>query len=133
MPARTRFLSRLIGLYCVAISVPMAARKHATVVTITAMMHDPPLLFITGVLAVTAGIAIILNHNVWSGGPTPVLVTLIGWVSLGKGLLLLFLSPGAESAVFLDGMRFEQLFYLYTGIFFAIGAWLLRSSFTRQA
>jgi vacuolar-type H+-ATPase subunit I/STV1 len=111
----------------------MAAHKQTTVDTITAMLHSAPLLFLAGVLAVTAGIAIVLTHNVWSGGVTPVLVTLVGWVALVKGLLLLFLSPEAESAVSLAGLQFERLFYVYTGTCFAIGAWLTYQGFTKRA
>jgi hypothetical protein len=34
---------------------------------------------------------VVLGHQVWAGGIVPVLVTLIGWVLLLRGLVLLFL------------------------------------------
>jgi hypothetical protein len=126
----TRLLSRLIGVYCVIVSLAMASHRSATVETITAMVHNTPLLFLSGIIAVVTGLAIVLNHNVWSGGATPVIVTLIGWVTLLKGTLLLFLSPEAESAAFLDGLHFSQLFFVYCGIAFAMGAWLTWSGFS---
>ena len=51
----------------------------------------------TGLLGMTAGLAIVLSHNRWRGGPLPIMVTLFGWASLIKGSLLLLLSPAAES------------------------------------
>jgi hypothetical protein len=124
MSATTRFLSRLIGLYCILMALAMAAHRQATVDTITAMVHDAPLLFLCGILAVTGGLAIVLNHNVWSGGGGTVVVTLVGWVSLIKGALMMFLTPNDESAVFLDGLHYAQLFYVYCGISFGLGAYL---------
>jgi hypothetical protein len=43
----------------------------------TKMVHRP-LILITGVLAMTAGLAIVNTHNVWMLG-WPVIVTLFGW------------------------------------------------------
>jgi hypothetical protein len=40
-----------------------------------------------------AGLAIILGHNVWSGGALPVVVTLVGWLIFAKGLLLMLVTP----------------------------------------
>jgi hypothetical protein len=85
------------------VSASMFAHAHATVEIMKAIIQDPPLLFIAGLMGVTAGLAIILAHNVWSGGALPIIVTLFGWVSLIKGTLLLTLSPEAESRVFIVG------------------------------
>ena len=52
-----------------------------------------PVLLFAGVFALIVGLAIVLGHNVWSGGAAPAIVTLVGWASLVKGLLILFL-PG---------------------------------------
>ena len=67
MSPRTVFLSRLIGLYMILVSLSMAAHKQATVETITALVHNSPLVFLTGIIAVVAGLAIVLGHNAWSG------------------------------------------------------------------
>jgi hypothetical protein len=133
MSATTRFLSRLIGLYCIAVALAMAAHRQATIDTVTAMVHNAPLLFLCGVLAVIGGLAIILNHNVWSGGGATVIVTLVGWVSVIKGALMMFLTPDEESAIFLDGLHYAQLFYLYCGISFCLGAYLTWSGFQRRS
>jgi hypothetical protein len=70
-----------------------------------------------------AGLAIVLGHNVWSGGALPVMVTLVGWLILVRGLLLLVLSPSAAVDLF-TGLRFEQLFYLYATLSLVFGAYL---------
>jgi len=128
MAPRTRFLSRLIGLYCVLGSLSMSVHKQATVAMVDALIHNSPLLFMSGVITLGAGLAIVLGHNVWSGGLLPVVVTLTGWVAVIKGLLFLFLSP--EAAIgFWGNAHYEQLFYLYAGISFALGAYLTYEGF----
>jgi len=129
MPARTAFLSKLIGLYCILISLPMIARRQATVDMVTALVHDTPVLYILGVMVMAVGLAMILTHNVWSGGALPVVVTLIGWTTLIKGLLFLFLSPEAAVSVFFGSLHYDSLFYLYMAISLALGVYLTYGGF----
>ena len=124
MAPATRFLCRLLGLYFILISLSMAAHKQATVETVTALVHNPPLLFLGGVIALGVGLAIVLGHNVWSGGTLPVIVTLIGWLTLVKGTLIVFLSPEAAAGFFLEGLHYEKLFYFYAAFCFLLGVYL---------
>jgi hypothetical protein len=91
---------------------------------VRALMHDPPLVFVVGLMAVVAGLAMVLGHNVWSGGALPVIITLIGWLTLIKGVLFLFLSPEAGAGLFLGGIHYEQFFYLQAAISLLLGVYL---------
>jgi hypothetical protein len=124
MTSRTAFLSRLIGLYCILVSLYMVTHKEVTVEMVTALTHSQPALFAVGLMAATIGLATILGHNVWSGGALPVVVTLVGWTALFKGLLCMFLSPEAASEVFLGWWRYEQLYYVYASLSFLLGIYL---------
>ncbi len=95
-----------------------------------AIIQEPPLLFIAGLMGVTAGLAIVLAHNVWSGGALPILVTLFGWASLIKGILLLVLSPEMESRVFIVGLHYEQHPNLYAAFALLLGAYLTYAGFS---
>jgi len=94
-----------------------------------AIVQEPPLLFIAGLMGVTAGLAIVLAHNVWSGGALPILVTLFGWASLIKGILLLVLSPETESRLFIVGLHYEQHPNLYAAFVLLLGAYLTYAGF----
>ncbi len=124
MSPRTLFLGRLIGLYCVLISLSMVTHKQATVDAVSALVHSPPVLFVAGVIAVAAGLPLILGHNVWSGGALPVVVTLVDWVALTKGLLVLFLSPKAAAGFFLARLHFEEFYYWYSAGSLLLGTYL---------
>jgi hypothetical protein len=130
MTARTIFLAKLIGLYCILVSLAMAVHEQLTIETLIAMMHDAPLLFVTGLVSLAAGLAMVLSHNVWSGGALPVIVTLIGWATLIKSLLILLLTPMQEAQIFLGGLHYARFFYVYAAITFVLGAYLTYAGFT---
>jgi hypothetical protein len=132
MTPRTAFLSKLIGLYCIVLSLSMFANRQMTVETVTALANNRPLLYVVGVMAVAAGLAMVLSHNVWSGGALPVIVTLIGWLTLIKGTLFFFLSPEAEARVFLGGLRYEAYFYVYAAVSLLLGIYLTYGGFRQQ-
>ena len=125
---RTAFLSKLIGLYLILISLAMVLNKEATLDIMNSIMRNPPLLFVVSIMGLAAGLALVLAHNFWSGGPLPVVVTLAGWAALLKGLLLLFISTmvrGREAL--LVELRYDQLFYFYMGFSILLGAYLTYS------
>ncbi len=97
----------------------------------SSLVRDRPVLLIVGMIALVAGLAMVLEHNVWSGGAQPVVVTLVGWVILISGVVLLFLSPEAVVSLF-EIFRFEELFYIYAGITLALGLYLTYAGFSRR-
>jgi hypothetical protein len=119
------FLARLIGLYYIVLPIAMMAHKQATMDILRAMLHNAPLLFALGAFTVIGGLAMVLSHNVWSGGAVPVIVTLTGWIALIKGSLLLFLSPEQESSLFVDTIRLEQGFYFYLEATLLLGIYMI--------
>jgi hypothetical protein len=129
MSTGTIFLSRLIGIYCVLVALAMVVNKPATTAAVIALVHNAPLLYVFGLIVVAVGLAMILAHNVWSGGALPVIVTLIGWLTLIKGLLFLFLPPPAAVGIVLWGSAYEQFFYLDVAVAFVLGAYLTYAGF----
>lgn len=126
MKVHTQFISRLLGLYCLIVSLVMAGHKPDLVAIENALVHDPALLYLAGILTLVAGLAIVLSHNVWSGGALPVIVTALGWVALAKGILLLL--PETAAGLW-PRFQFERLYYVYVAITFALGAYLTYAGF----
>jgi len=133
MLPRTLFLSRLIGLYCILAALSMMTRRQATVETVTALLQNPSMMLILGVITLAAGLAMVLLHNIWSGGAPAVVVTIVGWITLVKGLLFLFLPPEMEAGFFLGQLHYQQLFYLYGVISLVLGVYLTYSGFTSKS
>jgi hypothetical protein len=129
MSSRTIFLSRLLGLYCILIALAELSHKEAMMAITESLLHNASAMFVLSLLAVVAGLAMVLSHNVWSGGALPVTVTLLGWLALAKGLIYLFFPMGAASAFLLGGFRYEEVFYLYAAVPLLIGICLTYAGF----
>ena len=91
MSVRTVFLAQLFGLYCIIMAAAMLPQPKAFVTTVNALVADAPLVLIVGVFTLFGGLAIVLLHNYWSGGALTVIITLLGWLTLIKAVLLLVL------------------------------------------
>jgi len=133
MSPRTLFLSRLIGLYCILVGLSMMAHSQATVETVTALLQNPSMTLILGIITLAAGLAMVLAHNIWSGGTLVVVVTLVGWMALVKSLFFLFLPPEMETRLFLQQLHYQQLFYLYRAISLALGVYLTYGGFKSRS
>ena len=133
MSDKTRFLARLIGLYCLLAALVMVLERDAWVGAVTALVHDPPLMLVLGTIVVAAGLALVLAHNVWSGGALPVLVTVIGWLTLLKGMMFWLLPPAAAVDFYLERLRYAQLYPAYGALSFALGLYLTVAGFRRAS
>ena len=98
--------------------------------TVTALLQNSAMTLILGVITLAAGLAMVLAHNIWSGGALVVIVTLLGWTTLIKGLLFLFLPPDMEAGFFLANLHYQQLFYVYAAISLVVGIYLTYRGFT---
>ncbi|HXY10685.1 MAG TPA: hypothetical protein VEI52_22820 [Terriglobales bacterium] len=133
MSSPTIFLSRLIGLYCILVALSMMTRRQATVETVTALLQNPSMMLIVGIITLAAGLAVVLAHNIWSGGALAVVVTLVGWITLIKSLFFLFLPPEMEMRLFFQQLHYQQLFYLYGAISLVLGVYLTYGGFTSRS
>jgi hypothetical protein len=129
MSPRTPFLSRLIGLYAILVALSMFSRGQASVETVAALLQNPSMVFVLGVVMLAAGLAMVLAHNIWSGGALVVVVTLVGWMTLIKSLVFLFLPPEIEARLFLERLHYQQLFYFYWALPLVLGLYLTYGGF----
>lgn len=129
MSMTTMFLGKLLGLYLIAIAVAMLSGKRRTLATLDDMSNDGPWMLFSGMVATAVGLAIVLAHNVWTGGALTVAVTLAGWAALLKGLLLLFVPPNVMAKTY-KSMGFERYFHLWMGVVLVIGLWITLKAFT---
>jgi hypothetical protein len=127
----TVFLARLIGLFITIVGLSLGLHKQESVATITAIVHAPDQLLVIGLIALVAGLAMVLRHNIWSGGALPIVITLFGWIILLRAALLLFLSSETLARL-LRAIHFDDVFYVYISVVVVIGAWLTYAGFTSR-
>jgi hypothetical protein len=110
----------------------MVLQRQATVDLVTALFHTPSLLWVVSVITLTVGLATVLAHNIWSGGVLAVVVTLVAWAMLIKGLLFLFVYSGVELEFILSVLRNPLHFYICMAPSLVIGLYLTYAGFTSK-
>lgn len=83
--AHSRLIASFAGPLMLAIGFAMLFNRTAIMAMTTELAHNQGIVFLAGILALLAGIAIVRVHNVWSGG-WPVIITVLGWLSVAGGL-----------------------------------------------
>jgi hypothetical protein len=74
------YLAKLIGPVLLVAAIGLLVNSRAYRAMAQDFLRNTPLIYVTGVLAMTAGLAIVLNHNVWSAD-WRVIITLFGWAA----------------------------------------------------
>src|SRR3954447_12903712 len=82
------FLARLIGPVMLVIGVAVLVNQHEFRDMAEEFLASRALLFLSGLLIMPAGLAIVLTHNVWSAD-WRVLITLFGWLNVIGGAVRL--------------------------------------------
>ena len=128
MLPRTVFLARLIGLFLIVMAAAMVLNKAFMLATMTAIVHQPALILTFGMILLPVALAMVIGHNVWSGGPAPVVVTLVGWAMPAKSAVLLLPTPAASLSLY-QAVRFEDFYYGYVAVITVIGLYLAYAGF----
>lgn len=126
MSRLTVFLARFIGLFTILVVAGLLVRGSAIV---EAAIADKPLLFTYAVISIALGLAMIIGHNIWSGGALPIVITLVGWLILAKGVLLFLIAPDALARLWAQ-MQYGEHYDLYLMPSLLVGIYLTWAGFT---
>lgn len=132
MEPRTIFLARLIGLGALSLAAAMLLNRPTMLGTVNLIFREPAFVLTYSTIALLAGLALVLAHNVWSGGALPVVITLFGWLVLIRALLALLLSP-ATTVRIAEALLFAQFYTAYMVAVFGLGVYLTYSGFTLRS
>ena len=115
----SKFLSKVIGVYLVIISIVMITNMHQFTVNITKLINDEPLMFVTGFFTLILGVLVVISHNVWQWN-WRVIITIIAWISLFKGTTIL-LCPQLIDKTTIIFVQHTKVAYIAAGIDLALG------------
>ena len=87
--ANARLIAGFAGPVALAIGLAILVNRSLLPRLADEISRDIALIFVSGVLLLVAGIAIVRVHNVWQA-EWPVLVTVIGWLCIAGGLARMF-------------------------------------------
>jgi hypothetical protein len=123
MQRKTIYLARLLGLFTVILVGWMLVEKNFGASLVRLLLDHADLKFTYALIALAMGLAMVLGHQVWRGGMLPVVVTVVGWLVLAKGLVLL-IAPADLLRRGLDEMQFDQIYRAVLAAPFALGLYL---------
>ena len=106
----------------------LAARPKSALAAISSMMDQPGLLLVTGIFTTAGGAAMVVGHNLWTGGALTIAVTALGWVVLIKGFAIMAVPPPALAA-FYRIVGYPRRFQLVMVVGFAASLWLTVAGF----
>jgi len=125
----SKYLGEFLGLFCMIAAAALMARKKRSLAAVFDMLDNPALLLVVSIFTIMFGLALVVGHNLWTGAPATIVVTVIAWASLAKGVALLVM-PGPAMAKTYRAFALQPLFHLYLAGMFVLGAWLAYASFT---
>jgi len=129
MSSCTLFLSRLLGLYFLICGLAMLVHKQVFTDALALVPGNPLALLWSAMIISLAGLAMVLVHNVWSKSPVVVVVTILGWSTLLKGILYLLLPATWLGAFFQAVLNCGAYLYSATAFMLVLGAYLTYEGF----
>jgi hypothetical protein len=131
MSMRTIFLSRMFGIYCLLMGIFMMTHRQRMWETVSLLVQDKPLMLVLGILTIFGGMALVLVHNIWSGA-LQVIITLLCWLTLIKGVLILYLPPEMLADFYLRRIHFGRIILLDAAFILILGAYLTLKGFEAE-
>lgn len=91
MNATTLFLSQIMGPVLLLMGVSFGLNKSYYVSWFKKMEKDDSFLFLAGIVELSAGLAVVLSHNLWNSA-AEIIVSLMGWGMILEGAIVLLLN-----------------------------------------
>ena len=112
---KSKLIAGLIGPTLIALAPSEALNLHIW------SNNIPPVTYLNGLILFVAGFSVVRFHNLWTVG-WPVIVTLIGWLTLLGGLFRMF-APEAQQLT-QENIAFAVLIVLFSvGVFLTFKAY----------
>ncbi|NTW89614.1 MAG: hypothetical protein HGB37_01735 [Candidatus Moranbacteria bacterium] len=111
-------LFQLLGLAMFPIGVGMLAHPDVLKKIFKNLEHDPAAVYLSGFVSLFLGYALVAFHNTWQFDRS-LIITLVGWSALIKGLSLLLFPTSLFGATrkFTDSDRYRKCFPWYPILF----------------
>jgi hypothetical protein len=121
---RSIFLAKLIGPLLAAIGLALIINADTFRLMAADFLKSYALIYIAGLLALTAGLAIVNTHNEWTGD-WRVVITILGWLCVIGGIVRIVFPRAVETLGASMIATTSTSWIIGEGVvFLALGAWL---------
>lgn len=115
-------IAKLMGPILLVAAIAMLADAKDLQEMAREFLKDRALIYVTGVLAMLGGLAIVNNHNIWIAD-WPVIITLFGWAMIIGGAVRMAL-PSAVRSIGGAMMKIPAMIRISGVVWALIGAFL---------
>jgi hypothetical protein len=127
----SKTIAALLGPTLVASAISLLANIGTSKTIVGELSQSPALVMIAGYAAFVPGLAIVYFHNRWTAG-WPVLVTLMGWLSLVVGLLRMVFPTQIAAIATKIAPSATGFFPVIAIVFLLIGGFLSFKAYGRE-
>jgi len=120
--ATSILIAKLMGPILLVAALAMLAKPKDLQEMVRGFLDDRPLIYLTGVLTMLAGLAIVNSHNVWTAS-WPVIITIFGWAAVVGGVFRIAL-PATVQSVGRAMIERQTLLRVSSVVWLLFGAWL---------
>jgi len=92
----TLVLTEILGILFTVIGISMAVNRKTACAALQEITRDQGVLWLWGIMALIIGAVFVSLNNLWTSG-LPLVVTIVGWIALVKGIFILFFPRAAVS------------------------------------
>ena len=123
------FLARLIGPLMLMVGIGIFVNGATYRMLADEFLRSRALIYLSGLLAMTAGLALILTHNVWRAD-WPVIITILGWLAAIGGAFRIIAPQGTER-VGRQMLKYKHALTIAGAVWLVVGAVLCLFGYLR--
>jgi hypothetical protein len=120
------FYAQVIGLWLFLVALAMILHHARFKKTVSETLTNSSLMTFTGIVALAAGLLIVVSHNIWIPA-WPVVVTLFGWFLIFQGIMRIFWPE--SFAKMMKDMLAKQGYTVMSWVWLIVGIYLLWAGF----
>ncbi len=105
------FLGKTLGLYLIAVGLFYLFRRSFLQKAATQVFESESLIIITAIMSLIIGLLIVVSHNIWEWN-WRVVITIIGYLALIKGIIRLFFSHTADKKIIMKLIKGDTPIYI---------------------
>jgi len=103
-------------------------RKRAIIDLMSDMAENQPFVFLAGIIRIIIGLAVLIGNGPWGGSALVVIVALIGWITLIRGIAMLLVTPEQRHNL-INYWRRDAIYYTSVAFVLVLGLYLARAGF----
>ncbi len=115
---------QILGIVYLAVGIGVLINPSFYRNLLAALSEHPPAVYLSGLISMAVGFLLVTFHNIWVANDWTVIITILGWAALIKGVLLIIMPNAMIKMCKIFDSQMKKLFLLWAVILIIAGALL---------